>query len=48
MLNEKPADILVIGDRGDTDGQGARNSGMQFLLVNKKDPFFKDIKEIIK
>ena len=48
MLNEAPEDILVIGDRDDTDGQGARNSGMQFLLVNKKDPFFKDIKEIIK
>ena len=48
MLNEAPEDILVIGDRDDTDGQGARNSGMQFLLVKKKDPFFKDIKEIIK
>ena len=48
MLNEAPEDILVIGDRDDTDGQGARNSGMQFLLVNKKDPFFKDINEIIK
>ena len=46
MLHEAPEDILVIGDRDDTDGQGARNSGMQFLLVNKKDPFFKDSKEI--
>lgn len=46
MLHEAPEDILVIGDRDDTDGQGARNSGMQFLLVNKKDPFFKDAAEI--
>lgn len=45
LLGEEPDDILVIGDRDDTDGQGARNSGMQFLLVDKKDPFLKDIKE---
>lgn len=46
LLGEDPKDILVIGDRDDTDGQGARNSGMQFLLVNKKDPFLRNIHEI--
>ncbi len=46
LLGEKPEDILVIGDRDDTDGQGARNSGMPFLLVNKKDKFLRNIHEI--
>lgn len=28
-----PEKILVIGDRNDTDGQGARNCGMQFIQL---------------
>ena len=47
MLQMEPAEILVVGDRDDTDGQGARNSGMQFLPVDKKAAFFKDINEIL-
>lgn len=33
----EPDEILVVGDRPDTDGKGAANAGMQMLLVNKKD-----------
>lgn len=29
-----PADILVVGDRDDTDGEGARRAGMMFRLVD--------------
>jgi FMN phosphatase YigB (HAD superfamily) len=29
----KPHEVLVIGDRDDTDGEAARAAGMQFLLV---------------
>lgn len=47
MLDCEPNDILVIGDRDDTDGQGARNSGMQFLLVKKKAPFLHDIQKLM-
>jgi len=28
-----PANVLVVGDRTDTDGDGARAAGMQFILV---------------
>lgn len=34
----EPEEILVVGDRPDTDGEGARNAGMRLLLVNKKGP----------
>lgn len=34
-LQVLPADILVVGDRDDTDGEGARNSGMRFLPVDE-------------
>jgi FMN phosphatase YigB (HAD superfamily) len=29
-----PGNILVIGDRGDTDGEAAKNAGMQFVMVS--------------
>ena len=32
-----PSEILVVGDREDTDGAGAEASGMNFLLVPKTD-----------
>lgn len=32
-LGENPKDILVIGDRADTDARGAENAGMKSLLV---------------
>ncbi|MDR3284573.1 MAG: HAD family hydrolase [Treponema sp.] len=33
-----PAAVLVVGDRDDTDGEGARRSGMRFALAD--DTFF--------
>lgn len=33
-LGVEPGRVLVIGDRDDTDGEGARRSGMHFLLVD--------------
>ena len=32
-LGVAPGRVLVIGDRDDTDGEGARRSGMPFSLV---------------
>ena len=38
----KPEEILVIGDRDDTDGCGAYNAGMRFLcLLTGRRPYFK-------
>lgn len=37
-LGVEPEDVLVVGDRDDTDGEGARRSGMTFLKVSKNDP----------
>lgn len=41
-LKIKPENILVVGDRDDTDGEGARNSGMKFVQIktikNSKNP----------
>ncbi|GMO14258.1 MAG: hypothetical protein Ta2A_24720 [Treponemataceae bacterium] len=31
---EKVGKIIVVGDRDDTDGEGARNAGMRFLQVS--------------
>ena len=31
--NLDPSEILVIGDRDDTDGEGARRAGMKFILL---------------
>ncbi len=31
-----PADIVVVGDKDDTDGMGASNSGMSFLQISDK------------
>jgi len=36
-LGVEPSDTLVVGDREDTDGLGAKESGMQFMLVDRKD-----------
>lgn len=37
-----PSEILVVGDREDTDGAGAESANMRFQLVSKKDdPNFK-------
>ena len=33
-LGVEPGRVLVVGDRDDTDGEGARRSGMHFLLVD--------------
>lgn len=33
ILGVDPGDILVVGDREDTDGAGADSAGMDFLLV---------------
>jgi FMN phosphatase YigB (HAD superfamily) len=30
-----PEEILVVGDRDDTDGEGARKAGMQFMLLGR-------------
>lgn len=32
-LQEEPQNILVVGDRDDTDGEGARNSRMNFIQI---------------
>jgi HAD superfamily hydrolase (TIGR01549 family) len=40
QLQVSPTKVLIIGDREDTDGVGATNAGMQFLLLsdtNKKE-----------
>jgi HAD superfamily hydrolase (TIGR01662 family) len=31
--NLDPSEVLVIGDRDDTDGEGARGAGMKFILL---------------
>ncbi len=31
--NLDPSEVLVIGDRDDTDGEGARRAGMQFIHI---------------
>ncbi|MDR2601034.1 MAG: HAD-IA family hydrolase [Spirochaetaceae bacterium] len=36
-LGVKAEETLVVGDRDDTDGEGARGAGMTFLKVDKKD-----------
>lgn len=36
-LDAYPGDILVVGDREDTDGAGAEAANMRFLLVTKSD-----------
>ncbi|MDR1346058.1 MAG: HAD family hydrolase [Bacteroidales bacterium] len=33
QLNTAPEKILVVGDKNETDGQGAKNAGMRFLDV---------------
>lgn len=40
-LGARPKDCLVVGDRDDTDGFGARLCGMQFVQIKTKKP--KDI-----
>jgi len=30
----EPSEVLVVGDRDDTDGEGARRAGMQFALLS--------------
>ena len=35
-LGAKPKETLVVGDRDDTDGQGARNAGMKFVQIKTK------------
>ena len=36
ILGVEPSKILVVGDRNDTDGQGARNCGMSFIQLKIK------------
>ncbi len=33
LCNCAPEEILVVGDRADTDGQGAKNASMQFIQI---------------
>lgn len=33
QLDAMPAECLVVGDRDDTDGEGARRSGMRFVQI---------------
>ncbi|MDO4462416.1 MAG: HAD family hydrolase [Bacteroidia bacterium] len=55
-LGIEPKDILMIGDREDTDGQGAANADMDFMhIVRKKkqkktrhDATWADLSELIK
>lgn len=35
-LHIKPSDIVVIGDRPDTDGIAAKNCGMHFIQISEK------------
>ena len=35
-LKARPKDCLVVGDRDDTDGMGARLSGMKFIQIKTK------------
>lgn len=35
QLQVAPEKILVVGDRDDTDGQGARNASMKFVQIRK-------------
>ena len=37
-LNARPKDCLVVGDRDDTDGFGARLTQMQFVQIKTKKP----------
>lgn len=37
-LSVAPEECLVIGDRDDTDGEGARNCGMKFIQITDKKP----------
>ncbi|MDR1583097.1 MAG: HAD hydrolase-like protein [Prevotellaceae bacterium] len=32
-LNAAPEKVLVIGDKDETDGRGAKNAGMWFLKI---------------
>ena len=36
-LGLEPSDILMVGDRTDTDGEGAKASGMKFIHLLKND-----------
>ena len=47
-LDVYPADILVVGDREDTDGAGADAANMHFLLVPKKDSETLDLEPFLK
>ncbi len=49
LLNCLPEECLYVGDRDDTDGQGARSAGMPFILVDtheaRKGIFYKKLTE---
>ncbi len=36
-IGQQPSECLMVGDRDDTDGEGARTVGMPFVLVRKKE-----------
>lgn len=38
QLGVEAGRVLVVGDRDDTDGQGARNAGMQYHIINREFP----------
>jgi FMN phosphatase YigB (HAD superfamily) len=53
-MGVRPENVLVIGDRDDTDGRGAFNAGMRFLCLEtgrrryfKLDPYrnYPELKE---
>ena len=35
-MGVEPSSILVVGDRNDTDGEGARKTGMKFVQVKTR------------
>lgn len=36
-IGEQPSDCIMVGDRDDTDGAGARSVGMPFVMVKKNE-----------
>lgn len=40
QFNTDPSDTLVIGDRDDTDGEGARAAFMDYVIIDKHTPKF--------
>ncbi|MCF0175512.1 MAG: HAD family hydrolase [Bacteroidales bacterium] len=48
IMNVRPSEILVLGDRQDADGKGAALAGMRFMLVSRDSSKVPDIKSFLK